>query len=645
MDLPEEIIAKILSYLREPQPTALTGLQVAYACKSLYQDFRPIILQVMAHLRSTAERRRSLALFVGAPEYSEDPDEPAPAPLKEIVFTSHSCEDADTIWSVHSLLLNPEILAGLRRFQLSLKLDNQWIWAGSPPKAHVAWIRAVVRLLGRLLENDAVKLEIVMTPHPYTDSITELLRGMHSLFSRLPSTTAPQQPRIHLSFNTDAPWPHLNASRSMRFPIEWRKALHSLLETCVRHNAIDLRVACLNQPPSQLPIPLFLHDYVEPVRAPPRTISLASLTTSVQGILSRRALATMNPSSMVTSTEFFGPFNKFRSTLSLQALAFQMPETPLSNGGFSSLLIRDQILSPLFYPHFDMFIRHSHHSLTHLQIYRCELGQNDWRAILPQWTLPQLANFSVEETEIPLPAIYSFVQNNTSITDLKIMTYLGGMPSDWRDIKSRKLAVRTLAGTPTFLVALFGRASVFTFPHLQNLSFNQEREHPRIPFRCLSLIPQVLLALSRRGAVPRSLSLRLSCDLNEFREALFDPIQIRGPDNTNVATTLVKSLERLHQLKYLHLSIHDQFTCSGTSSICHAPNFIGAPTFYAATLLAAAPALETAVLQGVFVPTVESNEGKEFWEACKKLKSLEIKSYGGISVVVWNRPHGHSLGV
>ncbi|KAF5339169.1 hypothetical protein D9611_011120 [Ephemerocybe angulata] len=148
MDLPEEILGEILSHIRSDGTSALAGLQIALTCKSLYQDFQPVIAALRTKLLSEAQRKNELRF-----------DNPgADRRIRTVRFVTRSCDDSDTIWSLIHLLSGKDGLNGVCTFILLLRVDDEWLqWN---PRGQTAWSRAMLKLLELLVQHPGIELVI-----------------------------------------------------------------------------------------------------------------------------------------------------------------------------------------------------------------------------------------------------------------------------------------------------------------------------------------------------------------------------------------------------------------------------------------------------------------------------------------------------
>ncbi|KAF5339179.1 hypothetical protein D9611_011144 [Ephemerocybe angulata] len=206
VEFPAEIIAEIMSYIRASAQEATSlrgqGLQVAFTCKELYDEFLPIIRNIHVRVlsgvngllgirgarfsywgsvsqvimvdrffqdplwRSDALARR-LIKFFRAPYHlapgehyipgQELPPDTEPRQLT-ITFTVRSLKDTDVMWCICTLLSQRLDQSLLGQVTLDFNVDEEWPRWGATDKA--AWGRAVLRLLNVCGELEHVDLDL-----------------------------------------------------------------------------------------------------------------------------------------------------------------------------------------------------------------------------------------------------------------------------------------------------------------------------------------------------------------------------------------------------------------------------------------------------------------------------------------------------
>ncbi|TEB32884.1 hypothetical protein FA13DRAFT_1731406 [Coprinellus micaceus] len=176
--LPPELLAEILSYLRTNPPTSLDGLQIAFTCRAVYEEFKPLISafhvrdhnsQGSGHLvgpdvfKSRAEEAFARTSANSSPQKTPPAYSNFEFPDFEVAYLvePYSLNDVSTVWSLASLLSRPHIALHLRRFILRWGIKRP-----IDPTPTAAWQRALAHLVQTCTGIEGVELILMGTLSP-----------------------------------------------------------------------------------------------------------------------------------------------------------------------------------------------------------------------------------------------------------------------------------------------------------------------------------------------------------------------------------------------------------------------------------------------------------------------------------------------
>ncbi|KAF6745489.1 hypothetical protein DFP72DRAFT_925859 [Ephemerocybe angulata] len=605
MDLPEEIIAKILSELRSNLSSSepLRNLRVAFTCKALYRMFQPEIARLQA-----SRLRNAIDLIEHG--YSLE-TETTEVRLEQVFRDTAILDRTDDIPQAEGVL---PTIPNVRRSETP---GEEKARPKVPP----------------------LDIQFHLEAHNPSSTDLDAIWSLNSLLSR--KQVSSKLAKLQLTFRTSVQWPDWGAKSQA----EWGSAVLKLLEAVVKLEGLELELSARETYHAAFPAELTRNS--DPQVIARRRSKLIAYRTMLLDTMN----ALKDAKTHVPKGTTIVPFAIFDDTTCQelecrfipQELQYQIPKCSMADNRLTSLSLTDRIFHPAPYSFTDLVIRSS--PLTHLHLDGCGLADYDWDDILPSWKLPQLSYFTVKKMSIPLSGILLFVKNNPTLTDLELMVDPPPSPACTNelitDLDNVHHKLRNLTATPEMLFQLF--SSPFTSPNLDKLTIqeiiNRHGTSPQAHREDLQKIVSALALTPCRAPALRRLRLNLA-----FTEALGSWLLSAIPKDGEPATNLQLALSGLGSIASLRMRAHRTYGSSfWPPAIFVHPNSV-------VTFIAAFPTLKKVSIHDFFLsPSQEDLEKAElgFWEslggiwtASLTLKRMKIMGIGREHTqekAVWNR--------
>lgn len=655
MDIPAEIVDEIFDHIISPEPTSFRGLQIAFVSRSYYEKFNPFILRLWTTILNQAINDNELHTVTTSadPPGSQSHGLGTSGPhLTMLKLTTRTFRDTDTLWSIHNLLVSqPDGCSHLKEARLTIMVDSYSmdrlrvtesdLPPNVPPSAQqVIWARVLFKILDLCAAVDGADVFLDLCRYWHATSLPSIFKAAQALVEQQRALKGTSSLRVLL--NAQLLCPPLDIQSS---DIDtWRRSIHPLLDLCLREQESETSTFQLAGVHADFreTHPLFNHEICEDGKGLESKGDLAfHRTTAVQR--PRRPPLKANTIQQLADTEFI------RSTLLPESHVPTSQERQLEcrGGGLTSMRLDDAIVLPGLWYHLDTFVHSSSHTLTSLRISRCTLSKDDWFAILSQWRFECLTDFVVEDKRITLPTIVCFLQHNPSITSLTILGRFSLISTAglcrWWPGASHQVGIKEFSSSPGVVRAFLGEPMSVQFPCLESLTINEEQGRPHAdilyPTRGLAETTAILSLIPAQAPSLQTLHLRLEC-----RGALDFRIWLVSP-SPKVRMGVPARLAGLRGVTTLRISVHDTERCRApvpSGDGCIVPEFVNVDPLDVFRAISALPSLEVVIFEGLFRSVPASIE-KEMMKLCKRLQSVELRSYDGSSVTQWTRPLGKGL--